>query len=90
VLRSLADLRTRPSVNRRKNLLGDVLRLNSAISSDDFDIDKLIPLLSAVVNEESDDIIWSKILAVLVGSTPPPNVFPSLTKRRFYILRVAS
>ncbi|KAF4211370.1 hypothetical protein CNMCM5878_002704 [Aspergillus fumigatiaffinis] len=83
VLRSLPDLRTRPSVNRRKNLLGDVLRLNSAISSDDFDIDKLIPLLSAVVNEESDDIIWSKILAVLVESTPPPKRLPILDQTPF-------
>lgn len=35
-------------------LFTTVLRLNSAISSDDFDT-KLIPLLSAVVNKQLDD-----------------------------------
>jgi hypothetical protein len=42
--------------------LGDVLRLNSAISSDDFNIDKLIPLLSAVANSQ----ISLKAIAILV------------------------
>ncbi|KAK1142575.1 hypothetical protein N8T08_007551 [Aspergillus melleus] len=82
-LRRFPDLRTRPSVNRRKNLLSDVLRLNSAISSDDFDIDQLIPLISAVVNEESDDMIWSKIHAALVESTPPPKPLPILDQTPF-------
>ncbi|PLB49113.1 hypothetical protein P170DRAFT_455861 [Aspergillus steynii IBT 23096] len=77
-LRTLSDLRRRPSVNSRKSLLSDVLRLNSAISSDDFDTDQLVSLLSAIVNEESHDIIWRKIQTVLVESTPPPKSLPPI------------
>lgn len=40
-------------------------------------------MLSAVVNEESDDRIWSKILAVLVESTPPPKPLPVLDQTPF-------
>ncbi|OGM50853.1 hypothetical protein ABOM_000792 [Aspergillus bombycis] len=77
-LRNIPDLRRRPSLNNRKSLSSDILRLNSAISSDDFDSDRLISLLSAIVNEESDDIIWSNLHAVLVESTPTPRSRPFL------------
>ncbi|KAE8151976.1 hypothetical protein BDV25DRAFT_80775 [Aspergillus avenaceus] len=80
VLGTFPDLRTRPSVNSRENLLSDVLRFTSAIYSDDFDTEKLIPLLSAIVNKESDVIIWSKIQAVLIESTPPPKPLPFLAQ----------
>ncbi|GIK06015.1 hypothetical protein Aspvir_010133 [Aspergillus viridinutans] len=83
VLRSLPDLRKRPSVNSRRNLLSDVLRLNSAISTDDFEIDRLIPLLTTVVKEESDNRIWDEALAVLAESTPPPKPPPFLDQTPF-------
>lgn len=82
-LRSLPDLPKRPSVNSRRNLLSDVLRLNSAISTDDFQTDQLIPLLTTVVKEESDNLIWSQALAILAESTCLPKPLPFLDKTAF-------
>ncbi|KAA8644936.1 hypothetical protein EYZ11_009255 [Aspergillus tanneri] len=79
-LRSVPEIRTLPSTNSRKSLLSDILRLNSAISSEDYDIYKLIPLLRAVVNKEPDDIVWNKIHAALIETTPPPRPLPSLNQ----------
>ena len=53
-----------------KNLFGDLSRLNSAVNSDDFDIERVIPLLKAVINNESDDIIWDKAYAAVTEFTP--------------------
>ncbi|KAB8069840.1 hypothetical protein BDV29DRAFT_182013 [Aspergillus leporis] len=79
-LRSVPEIRNLPSVNSRKSLLSDILRLNSVISSDDYDIQQLIPLLGVVISKESDVIIWNKIHAALVESTPPPKPLPILNQ----------
>lgn len=56
------------------------MRLNSVIGSDDFDIERLIPLLTAVLNKESDEVIWDKVYTAVTESTttpsprPPPNL----------------
>ena len=55
-----------------KNFFDDLLRLNSAVNSDDFDIERVTPLLKAVINNESDDIIWEKAYAAVTESTPLP------------------
>lgn len=50
------------------------------IGSDDFDIERLIPLLTAVLNKESDEVIWDKVYTAVTESTttpsprPPPNL----------------
>ncbi|KFY03930.1 hypothetical protein V490_00046 [Pseudogymnoascus sp. VKM F-3557] len=54
-----------------KNIFGDLSRLNSAVNSDEFDIERVTPLLKAVINNESDDIIWDKAYAAVTESTPP-------------------
>ncbi|KFZ02079.1 hypothetical protein V500_00447 [Pseudogymnoascus sp. VKM F-4518 (FW-2643)] len=59
-----------------RNFYGDLLRLNSAVNSDDFDIDRVTPLLKAVINNESDDIIWDKAYAAVTEFTPPPRPLP--------------
>lgn len=50
----------------------------AAINSNDFDCERLIPLLSAVLNKESDDAIWAKVYVVAAESTPPPRPLPFL------------
>jgi len=47
-LQSLPASRLLPSNGGNKNLLGDLLRLNSAVNSDDFDIERFLPLLNAI------------------------------------------
>jgi hypothetical protein len=63
-----------------KNFYGDLLRLNSAVNSDDFDIERVTPLLEAVINNESDDIIWDKAYAAVTEFTPPPRPLPFLNQ----------
>ncbi|OCK74760.1 hypothetical protein K432DRAFT_310077, partial [Lepidopterella palustris CBS 459.81] len=40
-----------------KNLFSNLSRLNLAINTGDFNIERVIPLLTAVFNKEFDDII---------------------------------
>ena len=44
----------------------------SAVNADALDIERIIPLLKAVLSEESDEVIWDKVYAVVTESTPPP------------------
>ncbi|ELR04271.1 hypothetical protein GMDG_06671 [Pseudogymnoascus destructans 20631-21] len=69
-----------PSNIGNKNLFGDLSRLNSAVNSDDFDIERVTPLLKAVINNESDDIIWGKAYAAVTEFTPPPRPLPFLNQ----------
>ncbi|PVH91225.1 hypothetical protein DM02DRAFT_577221, partial [Periconia macrospinosa] len=55
------------------NLFSHLAKLNSAISSDDFNIEQIRPLWNAVLNKESDDVIWNKVEAAVTESTPPPR-----------------
>ncbi|KFY91421.1 hypothetical protein V500_04682, partial [Pseudogymnoascus sp. VKM F-4518 (FW-2643)] len=40
--------------------------------TDDFDIERVTPLLKAVIKNESDDIIWDEAYAAVTESTPLP------------------
>ena len=61
-----------------KNLYDDLSKLNLAANADDFDIERMGPLLKAVFSKESDDVIWGKVYAVATESTPPPRSASSL------------
>ncbi|KAK0725658.1 hypothetical protein B0H67DRAFT_551168 [Lasiosphaeris hirsuta] len=54
-------------------LRNDLLRLNSAVSSDDFDLDRIKPLLSAALAESPNDALtWDQVYSAIIESTPPP------------------
>jgi hypothetical protein len=57
--------------------LTDLSRLSSAVISDNFDFDRVKPLLSAVLNHESDELIWDKVYSAVTESTPPPHPLSS-------------
>lgn len=82
-LRALSTLRALPSVSGRKNLFYDILRLNSVISSDGFDLEHLIPLLTAVLNNESDEVIWTHVYCAVTEHTPPLWSLPFLGQTPF-------
>ncbi|KAE8133847.1 hypothetical protein BDV38DRAFT_286466 [Aspergillus pseudotamarii] len=82
-LRAIPDMRKLPSANGRKYLLSDLLRLNAVISSDDFVVERFIPLLRAVLNQESEDHIWDSIYSTVRESTPPPKLVPFLNQTPF-------
>jgi hypothetical protein len=71
-------MRWLPSANGQKNLLSDLLRLNGLISSNEFEVDRFKSLLGAVLDKESDDIIWGQLYATVRESTPPPRTLPLL------------
>lgn len=75
-LRAFPDMRKLPSPNGRRNLLDDLSSLNYVISSDAFDIDNFIPLLKAIWNKETDEIVWDRVYTVLIEATPPPKPAP--------------
>ncbi|PVH98640.1 hypothetical protein DM02DRAFT_681826 [Periconia macrospinosa] len=68
------------------NLFGDLLELNSAVNSGNFDIERVIPLVRAVLNNEPDEVIWNNVYAAVAASTvftvaeptTPPLSAPSL------------
>ncbi|KAK7421733.1 hypothetical protein QQZ08_009821 [Neonectria magnoliae] len=61
-----------------RNLLSDILKLISALNSDDFDLDRIKPLLKAALAEDPDDsLIWDQVYNAVTESTPPPRPIPS-------------
>lgn len=52
---------------------GDLLRLTSAVASNDFDLERMKPLLRApFASEPIDENIWNQIDAAAAERTPPP------------------
>jgi serine/threonine protein kinase len=60
-----------PSNGSSKNLFFDIFRLLSAVCSDDFDIDRIKPLLNAVLSHEPDESIWDEVYGAVTKSNPP-------------------
>ncbi|KAI1584778.1 hypothetical protein PtrCC142_012217, partial [Pyrenophora tritici-repentis] len=66
-----------PSSRGGKNLLEDLSRLMTAVNADEFDVDRILPLLQATLRKESDDIIWNAVYDAVTESTPPPRPISS-------------
>ena len=74
-LQSLRTSRLLRSSGRGKNLFGDLARLNFSVSSDDFDLDLIEPLLKAALTDDPDDaLIWDQVYHAVAESTPPPRL----------------
>ncbi|EKG09187.1 hypothetical protein MPH_13815 [Macrophomina phaseolina MS6] len=50
-----------PSKSGNRNLFSDLLKLNTAINSDEFDLERIKPLLDAVLRREPDELIWDRV-----------------------------
>ncbi|KAL8303375.1 hypothetical protein RB601_003674 [Gaeumannomyces tritici] len=62
----------------RRTLRSDLLKLISAVASDDFDFNRIKPLLIAVLADDPDDaLIWDQVYRAVAESTPPPRPVPS-------------
>ncbi|KAI9368690.1 hypothetical protein BJX61DRAFT_550232 [Aspergillus egyptiacus] len=77
-LQALPASRVLRSVNGGRNLLSDLLRLGSAVNSSEFHPERLIPLLAAVIDKESDETVWDRVYLVAAESTPPSRSLPFL------------
>ncbi|RYP66166.1 hypothetical protein DL771_007942 [Monosporascus sp. 5C6A] len=58
-------------------LRSDLLRLNSAVDSDDFDFDRIKPLLNTILADKTDKEIWDAVYDAVAESTPPPRPIAS-------------
>ncbi|RYN85705.1 hypothetical protein AA0119_g13200 [Alternaria tenuissima] len=72
-LQALPAARHLPSCRSGKNLLEDLSRLMTTVNADDFDIERILPLLQAILHKESDHVIWDRVYDAVAESTPPPR-----------------
>ncbi|KAL9122920.1 MAG: hypothetical protein Q9187_000532 [Circinaria calcarea] len=72
-LQNLPAARLIPSNTRPGTLFGDLQLLGSSVDTDNFEIQPLIRLFKAVLNNEPDEDIWNKVSAAVTESTPPPR-----------------
>ena len=85
-MQGLPATRSLPSKRNSVNLFGDLLELSSAVNSGNFDIEHILPLLRAVLNNEPDEVIWDNVYTAATASTAftvaipttPPLSAPSL------------
>ncbi|KAL8409990.1 hypothetical protein RB594_008182 [Gaeumannomyces avenae] len=67
-----------PAKTSRGTLRDDLLRLELSLRSDDFDFNRVKPLLNAALADAPDDTdIWDQIDRAVAKSTPPPRPVPS-------------
>jgi hypothetical protein len=72
-LQTLPASRHLPSSRGGKNLLEDLSRLMTAVNADDFDIERILPLLQAILHKEPDNVIWDRVYDAVTEPTPPPR-----------------
>lgn len=66
-----------PATARCGTLRSDLLRLELSLDSDDFDYDRVRPLLAAVLAGDLDALIWDRVYHAVRECTPPPRPIPS-------------
>jgi hypothetical protein len=75
---NLAAARLLPARAGRGTLRSDRLRLELSLESDDFDLDRIKPLLKAALVDNLDDtLIWGRVYDAVIESTPPPRPIAS-------------
>ncbi|PLB47088.1 hypothetical protein P170DRAFT_511741 [Aspergillus steynii IBT 23096] len=60
-LQALPASRLLPSIGGCKNLFGDLARWSESINSDEFEFDRIVPLLVAVLDREPDAVVWDSL-----------------------------
>ncbi|KAJ5215200.1 FunK1 protein kinase [Penicillium hispanicum] len=78
-LQNLPAVSLLPSRKGRGTLETDILKLLSAVTSDNFDFDRIKALLRAALADKlQDTLIWDLVSIAAAESTPPPRPIPSL------------
>jgi len=78
ILQSLPACRALPSNRGNTALFNDLLSLNSAVFSANFETKWTRPLLDAVLHNETDEVIWNKVYDAVTKSTPSPTPASSI------------
>ncbi|KAL7931331.1 hypothetical protein V8C35DRAFT_282676 [Trichoderma chlorosporum] len=81
-LRILPVSRLLPSKSHRGPLRDSLLRLSQALTSNDFDLNRVQPLLKAAVDHLDDAEIWDQVDHAAIETTPPrlPHRYPLSTE----------
>ncbi|KAM3510126.1 hypothetical protein MY11210_006043 [Beauveria gryllotalpidicola] len=78
VAQNLAAARLLPARTGRGTLRSDLLRLELSLDSNDFNLDRIKPLLrSALAGKPDDSLIWKLVYDAVTESTPPPRLTAS-------------
>ncbi|KAL2786388.1 hypothetical protein BJX66DRAFT_32626 [Aspergillus keveii] len=72
-----------PSTFGQGTFRNDLRRFISVVDSEEFEIQRIIPLLNSVLDAEADEVIWRKAYAVVVQPTPPPKPLPFSSQTPF-------
>ncbi|KAL2187716.1 hypothetical protein L209DRAFT_708640 [Thermothelomyces heterothallicus CBS 203.75] len=74
-----------------KDLYGDLLRLTSAVFSDDSDLDRIRALLKAALADNLDDeLVWSRVYDAVTESTPPLRPITSSLQQTLWLYNTSS
>lgn len=72
-------------------LRADILRLAAAVASNDFDFDRIKPLLLAALSESPCDTdIWDQVYHAVAESTPPPRPIASSVQQTPWLHNTSS
>ncbi|OBS17289.1 hypothetical protein FPOA_12205 [Fusarium poae] len=74
----------------RGTLRSNLLRLISAAASDDFDFDRVKPLLKSALASEPDAVIWDRAYDAIAESTPPPRPIASSLQQTPWLRNTSS
>ncbi|KAM7191172.1 hypothetical protein V8F33_009043 [Rhypophila sp. PSN 637] len=90
-LLNISATRLLPSKTGCDTLRNDLLKLISAIASNDFDLDRIKPLLTAALADHLDDaIIWPLVYDAVTESTPPPRLVASSFQQTPWLRKTSS
>ncbi|KAK3363827.1 hypothetical protein B0T25DRAFT_513737 [Lasiosphaeria hispida] len=73
-----------------KNLFADLSRLNSAVNSDDFDVDRIQPLLKSAISHDNDVLLWKEVYDTVTETTPPPQPIASYLEQTPWLHNTSS
>ncbi|RSL38977.1 hypothetical protein CEP51_016856, partial [Fusarium floridanum] len=73
-----------------RTLFSDLVRLISAAASDDFDFDRVKPLLKSALASEPDTLIWGQVYDAVTESTPPPRPIASSLQQTPWLRNTSS
>uniref|UniRef100_A0A8H7N259 non-specific serine/threonine protein kinase n=1 Tax=Bionectria ochroleuca TaxID=29856 RepID=A0A8H7N259_BIOOC len=72
-------------------LRNDLLKLLSAVASDEFDFDRVKPLLKSALADELDDaLVWKQVYDAVTESTPPPRPVASSIQQTPWLRNTSS
>lgn len=81
-LQILPITRLLPSKSGPRTLRDDLRKISSAASDDEFDFDRVQPLLTAALLDRGNDShIWDTVYNAVTESTPPPRPITSLLQQ---------